>query len=94
MVLNDEQFKALTPYESYFDTAVNSSWSRHPGQSALRVIYDTYTAATHDRRRLNSSCQYCVLHLLQDCGRVYFADKEERAAKMKAKTKRKPCSTI
>lgn len=96
MKLTEQQFKTLADYEPYFDTAVRSSWARHPGQTALKEIHGIYTAATGDRRRLNGSCQSCILHLLQDCGRLYFADKAEReldANARKAK-KRRPCSTI
>lgn len=96
MKLDEEQFKALEAYESHFNTAVNARWSRHPGERALQVIHGIYTQVTGDTRRLNSGCQSCILHLLQDCGRLYFAEKAERAAavpkeepKPKAAPKRK-----
>lgn len=78
MKLTESQFKTLSQFEAYFNTAVNSDWSRHPGQAALQMIHEIYTQVSGDRRKLNGSCQSCILHLLQDCGRLYFADKQER----------------
>lgn len=89
MRLNDEQFKALEAYERNFNTAVNARWARHPGDRALRVIHTVFTEATGDTRHLNTGCQTCILHLLQDCGRLYFAEKAERDA-AKAETKATP----
>lgn len=96
MKLTEQQFRTLADYEPYFDTAVHSSWARHPGQAALREIHGIYTAATGDRRGFNGSCQSCVLHLLQDCGRLYYAEKvrREQAARGTKAKKKKPCSTI
>lgn len=72
-----EQFDALAPYEGNFGTAIRSKWSPYPGAEALRLIHRIFTSATGDRRRLNSACSVCVLHLLRDAGKLYFADKEE-----------------
>lgn len=85
MKFNDEQFEALAPYEKYFDTAVHSSFASYPGDAALTLIHETYTAATRDRRRLNKSCSACIVALLRDCGRIWFRDRDERAAAAKAR---------
>lgn len=84
-----EQFDALAPYEEHFGTAVRSRWSRYPGAEGVRLIHRVFTSATGDRRRLNSACSRCVLSLLQDAGRLYFADKAEMEEN-KPKRK-KPC---
>lgn len=80
MKLNDEQYKALEQYERHFSTAVNARWSRNPGTRALQVISSIYREATGDSRHTNFGCQTCILHLLQDCGRLYFAEKEARSS--------------
>ncbi len=80
MKLTNEQFKALQPYEGNFTTAVKAQWSRHPGTYALDIILNVYNEVTGEKRRVNGSCQSCILLLLQDCGRIYLADKEEREA--------------
>lgn len=85
MKFTDEQFEALAPYEKYFDTAVHSSFASYPGDAALTLIHETYTAATRDRRRLNKSCGACIVNLLRDCGRVWLRDRDERAAAAKAR---------
>lgn len=77
MTFTKEQLKTLSAWEEHFRTAVNSRWSRNPGRSALRVIWETYTKVTGDRRRFNDNCSNCILSLLQDCGKVYFQDLEE-----------------
>lgn len=79
MKLTTEQFEALKPYEEYFRTAVNAQWARHPGRSALELIHEIYQNATKTTTRLNLGCNHCILRLLSDTGRMYFADKDERS---------------
>lgn len=43
------------------------------------MIYEIFTQVTGDQRRFNDNCSHCILSLLQDCGRIYFQDKEELA---------------
>lgn len=92
MKLTNEQFNALQPYEGNFITATRSQWSRHPGSVGLKTIVDVWNAVTGENRRVNGSCQSCILNLLVDCGILYLADKEEREkaqAKKKATHKKK-----
>ena len=77
MTFTEEQLKALSPWEDNFNTAVNAQWARNPGRDGLRVIYDIFTSVTGDKRRFNDNCSHCILSLLQDCGSIYFKDKEE-----------------
>lgn len=77
MTFTEKQLKDLSPWEENFRTAVLAQWARNPGRSGLRVIYDIFTSVTGDTRRFNDNCNHCILHLLQDCGRIYFRDKEE-----------------
>lgn len=77
MTFNETQLNTLSQFEEYFNTAVNAQWARNPGRAGLQVIYDTYTRATGDQRRFSDNCSHCILSLLQDCGRIYFRDKEE-----------------
>ena len=79
MQFTDEQMATLAKYEKNFLTAVRGRWALNPGTPALRLIHSIYTSATGDRRRLNTGCGNCILHLLQDCGMAYFADREARA---------------
>lgn len=74
MTFTKEQLQTLSAWEEHFRTAVKASWARNPGRSALRTIYNIYTSATGDRRRFSDNCNTCILALLQDCGKVYFAD--------------------
>ena len=84
MKFTEEQLQTLSAWEDNFRTAVMAQWARNPGTSGLRVIWTIYTTATGDQRRFNDNCNSCILHLLQDCGKIYFADKEELAARKAA----------
>ena len=79
MTFTTEQLNTLSQWEEQFRTAVNAQWARNPGRSALKVIYDIYSAATGDRRRFSDNCNHCILSLLTDCGKAYFADLTEKA---------------
>lgn len=79
MTFTDEQLTTLSAWEDNFRTAVNAQWARNPGRSGLKVIYDIFTSVTGDTRRFNDNCNHCILSLLQDCGRIYFQDKQELA---------------
>ena len=79
MRFTEEQLNTLSAWEDNFRTAVNAQWARNPGTNGLRVIYDIFTSVTGDQRRFNDNCNHCILHLLQDCGRIYFQDKQELA---------------
>lgn len=87
MRLTKEQLHDLSVYEDYFRTAIDQRWAPYPGQTAIKEIEAAYKAATGDRRRINYGCGVCLLHLLQDCGRIYFADKAELAAEKKRRKK-------
>lgn len=85
MTFTREQMQILAQWESNFGTAVRSNWARGIGRSATAQLHRIYTEATGDRRTLNASCGTCVLRLLKDAGRLYFADKEEMIALMNDK---------
>lgn len=75
-----EQFAALAPYEEHFRTAINAKWSRNPGRTALKTIYDNYTAATGSKDRFNPWCGNCVLNLMRKAGALWLADAEAKKA--------------
>jgi hypothetical protein len=79
MTFTDTQLAALAAYERNFLTAIRGKWALNPGGDAVRLIHSILTQATGQQRPLNTGCGTCLLHLLQDCGALYFADVEERA---------------
>lgn len=89
MAFNKEQMVALSAYEGYFETAVKASWSRNPGRDALKEIHAIFTSATGDQRRFNDNCSTCILNLLKDCGKVYFASKADEMVSDTKKVARK-----
>ena len=88
--LNDDEMRELSAWEPLFRTAVNASWASNPGRVALERIAAIYTAATGQPTTQNFSCGTCVLRLLQDTGRLYFA---AQAAKTKQRTANRAAKT-
>ena len=86
MTMTDEQFQALAQYEDRFTTAINAKWCRYPGLAALQTMVSVYNSVTGQTLRLNSGCSRCVLHVVQDTGRLYFAEKARREAVQAAET--------
>lgn len=78
MKLTQEQFDALAPYERNFDTAINHGWTRFPGGAALDLLHDILLTSTGLNLPLNKSCSHCIMDIVTEVGRIYFADKEER----------------
>lgn len=78
MRLTDEQFNALLPYQQNFETMLRSNWARHPGTAALDLIHEIYCNVTGSTRKLNKGCSHCIMQLLEDMGRIFLADLEER----------------
>lgn len=93
MTFNTDQLAALSKYEGYFRTAVNSNWARNPGREAVEEIHGILSAATGDRRSSNSNCQACILGLLRDTGRLYYADKAEAESRRSVKASAVPAKT-
>lgn len=94
MRFTEQQLKDLSPWEDNFRTAVNAQWARNPGRSGLKVIYDIFTSVTGDTRRFNDNCNHCILSLLQDCGRIYFQDKQELALRAIPKVEESPVKVM
>ena len=87
MTFTKEQMAILAKHEENFTRAMNAQWARNPGRAGLTEIYDTLTAATGDNRHRNFNCQSCILRLLRDTGKLYFADKAEMEAELAARAK-------
>ena len=86
--MTNEQFQALAQYEDRFTTAINAKWCRYPGLAALQTMVSVYNSVTGQTLRLNSGCSRCVLHIVQDTGRIYFAEKARREAVQATETAR------
>lgn len=74
--------RTLSKYEDKMRTAVFSRWTRGLLRTELEEIHAVFCSATGQNRRLNTNCASCILELLTDTGRLYFAQKgQEQAAK-------------
>lgn len=81
MALKDGEMKALKPYEKNMETALRANWASYPGAAALELMHAIVARETGSRARLNKSCSACVLALLRDAGRLYFARKAQKNGK-------------
>lgn len=86
MKLTKEQFDALTPYKSHFETIIRSDYCRYPGTAALDLINDIYVQVTGVQIRINKCCNACVVNLMRDMGHIYMADLAEKTKVDVAKT--------
>lgn len=72
---SDAQLEALRPYEQNFHTAVYSDYARRVGgPEAANLIARTYQEATGVALPVYPSCADCMLRLLKQVGKAYFAD--------------------
>ena len=75
--MTDEQFQALAKYEATFDQALHKGRAPYPG----RAVIESFLAvmrSSNPRYKTNLNCGICVLHLVQDVGRRYFGEKQDR----------------
>lgn len=94
MKLNEGQFKALQPYEAFMRTAVEGRWARNPGRRALEIMAQIYKEVAHLRLfTMDYNCSTCIVNLLSDLGRPYFADKAEKEAQKAEKKTKKVATT-
>lgn len=80
MKLTGLEFSMLSKYETNMRTALYSGYARNPGSEAIDMMQAAYNRVAKVNIKTNKGCGTCILHLLQDCGRIYFQDKEERLA--------------
>ena len=75
--MTEEQFQTLAKYEDTFDKALHQGRAPYPG----RAVIESFLAvirSTNPRYKTNLNCGVCVLHLVQDAGRMYFGEKKDR----------------
>lgn len=71
--LNEDQIKALAPYESHFATAIRAGFASYPGEQAISKMRDIWTELTGSVYPMNASCSWCLMNLMRDLGQLYFA---------------------
>ena len=87
MKLTQEQMTYLSRFEGNMLTAVRSNWTSPLSASDLQMVADIYNKVTGQSRRANA-CASCILELLTDMGRIYFAQKEASQAETKPKVRK------
>ncbi len=81
MYYTEEQFNALTPVADELRRAIDHNYAHNPGAKTLDAIREAYISASGTKRYpRNWGCSACVVQLMKDAGRLYFADLDERNA--------------
>lgn len=90
MQMTDEQFAALSAYEHNYETALKANYSRYPGLTAIDTMFRIYRELTGSRIFLNRTCSVCVLNLVKNVGKLYFAEKERREQELAKQAEPEP----
>ena len=76
MKFTEEQMTFLAEFEDRMTTAVRSQWCRGLQSYQYEQIYALWREVSGTNIERNPNCASCVLTLLTDVGRAYFAQKE------------------
>ena len=76
--MTEEQFDTLAQYEPNFESALKANYSRYPGREGVDTMFRIYREITNTRMNLNRTCSVCILNLVKNLGRLYFAEKTRR----------------
>lgn len=76
MKFTNKQMAVLSKFEDRMRTAVRSQWASPVSATELQRIVDILNDVTGSNRRANANCASCILEVLTDAGRIYFAQKE------------------
>ena len=71
-----QEYAALRPYEANMKTALASDWTRGLGRTGIQVMKEIRDAVVGRRIYVNASCPVCVIQLVREVGRLYFAYQE------------------
>lgn len=80
----EKQIAFLATQERDMRTAVESNWSRYPGQANIEQMRKIWEELTGQTREIRLSCSSCILNLVRDMGILYFAQKKEQEADLAA----------
>ena len=77
--LTPEELASLAPFEKNMETAIASDWTRGIGSRGVMLMAAIRDDVSGRHQRVNGSCPSCVLSLVREVGRWYFADREAAA---------------
>ena len=73
--MTKEDLKWLSQFETNFNTAINSNYSRNVLESQLRKMVSIYEKETGKKYPLCFHCSSSVLGFLKDMGKIYLDHK-------------------
>lgn len=77
--LTIEEMEYLQQFERHFTTATESKWTRYPGKEGILRMTQVLNRIKKRDARPNYTCNICIVELVAEVGKIYFADKAERA---------------
>ena len=75
--MSGEDIKYLSQFESNFNTAIKSNYSRNILSSQLKKMVEIYENETGCKYNLCLHCSSAVLGFLKDLGKLYFKKVQE-----------------
>lgn len=82
MKMTDEQYELMTKYEEKFRIIRDSKTLRSPGINGAKEIFDVYKTIVKATPNLCLTCATSVFRMMSEMATFYFADKEERNARV------------
>lgn len=79
-LLTAEQFESVRHLEKHFLTAMRSQWCSYPGRESLENAKALLDSVTGHQHPLSLGCGICMVNLMAELGRIYFATKDSMAA--------------
>lgn len=73
--MTKEELKYLSQFETNFNTAIKSNYSRNVLESQLRKMVEIYEKVTGNKYPLCYHCSSSVLGFLKDMGKIYLDHK-------------------
>ena len=73
--MTKEDLKYLSQFETNFNTAIKSNYSRNVLESQLRKMVEIYEKVTGNKYPLCYHCSSSVLGFLKDMGKIYLDHK-------------------
>lgn len=81
-LLTESQMAEVAHLEDKFRTSVKSKWCRYPGKEDLDRVASILHVVTGRRHSVSVGCSTCIVDLMAELGRMYFATKEANVPKV------------
>lgn len=81
-MISKEDMEALSSYEYYFKSAINSNYCRSFSGVQYRALKEIYFRITGRNTTHNLGCPHCAIKFIRELGRLYFDELEKQKAQI------------